>query len=80
MDDAQLAAGLSRDWPYREARMFVLKWVLGDPQLRTKCVGPPLLPLGIYRDLLFLDSLLDNVITAKQDRVDTDLAGLEVSE
>jgi len=79
-DDRHLGRELESLWPYRESRMFVLRWMLGDPTVRRKAMGPPLLPLGIYRDLLLLDSMLDDVIRAKQDRVDTDLAGLEITE
>lgn len=79
-DDRQLCKELLPLWPYRESRMFVLRWVLGDSTMRQKCMGPPMLPLGVYRDLLFIDGMLDSVMRAKQDRVDTDLAGLEITE
>ena len=62
-NDAQLSGELVRKWPRREARMFVLRWMLGDAVSRQKNFGPPQLPLGIYRDLMWLDSLLDEVLT-----------------
>jgi hypothetical protein len=64
-DDKQLRDELLRKWPRREARMFILRWMLGDAQSRVKCSGPPQLGLGVYRDMLLLDSLLDEVMTAK---------------
>jgi hypothetical protein len=59
-DDTQLARELSRHWPYREARIFFLRWMLGDPEMRNKNCGPPLLPLGVYRDMMLLDHVLDD--------------------
>ena len=79
-DDAGLCDELTLTWPYREARLFFLRWLLGDPRMRQKGMGPPLLPLGVCRDLLFLDTMLDDVIRAKQDRVDTGMMGLEITE
>jgi hypothetical protein len=69
--DAHLCEGLARDWPYREARMFIVRWMLGDPQTRAQCTGPPLLGLGIYRDLLAVDHVLDEVIDARTIPVDS---------
>ena len=70
-DDKQLCDELLRKWPHREVRMFILRWMLGDAQSRNKSFGPPQLSLGVYRDLLMLDSLLDEVMTtrANSDRV-----------
>ncbi len=64
-DDQQLRGDLLRKWPQREARLFILRWMLGDAQSRQKSVGPPQLPLGVYRDMLLLDSILDRVIAAR---------------
>ena len=70
-DDKQLCDELLRKWPHREVRMFILRWMLGDAQSRKKSFGPPQLSLGVYRDLLMLDSLLDEVMTSRvnSDRV-----------
>jgi hypothetical protein len=64
-DDRQLAHGLAQHWPYREARMFILRWVLGDPTMRMRNSGPPLLGLGVYRDLMLVDSILDDVVVVR---------------
>ncbi len=64
-DDQQLCRDLLRKWPQREARLFILRWLLGDAQSRQKRVGPPQLALGVYRDMLLLDSVLDHVIAAR---------------
>jgi hypothetical protein len=69
--DAQLCEGLSHEWPYREARMFIIKWMLGDPQMRQHCSGPPLLGLGVYRDLLAVDAILHEVMDARTVPVDS---------
>ena len=63
-DDQQLCSDLVRKWPQRDARLFVLRWMLGDATSRQKSSGPPQLALGIYRDMLLLDSLLDEVMVA----------------
>ncbi len=70
-DDAQLSHEITRDWPYRESRMFILRWMLGEPEMRTKCSGPPLLGLGIYRDLMLLDSILDDVVVVHTQPTDS---------
>lgn len=62
LDDRQLCDGMARDWPYREARMFVIRWMLGDPKMRQQSSGPPLLGLGVYREMLLLDGVLDEVM------------------
>lgn len=64
-DDQQLRGDLLRKWPQREARLFILRWMLGDAQSRQKSAGPPQLPLGVYRDMLLLDAILDHVIAAR---------------
>lgn len=60
--DDPVADELAREWPYRDARMVVLRWMLGDHQARHECSGPPLLGLGVYRDLMLVDTLLDEVM------------------
>lgn len=60
--DDPVADELAREWPYREARMVVLRWMLGGHEARHKCSGPPLLGLGMYRDLMLVDTLLDEVM------------------
>ena len=42
--------------------MWVLRWMLGEHDMRVKAMGPPLLPLGVYRDLMLLDSVLDDAM------------------
>ncbi|MFC5496160.1 hypothetical protein ACFPOE_01320 [Caenimonas terrae] len=64
-EDRQLCGDLLRRWPQREARLFFLRWMLGDAQSRQKSSGPPQLALGIYRDMLLLDAILDDVLTSK---------------
>ena len=59
VDDAQLSREITRMWPYREARMYILHWMLGEHEMRQRCSGPPLLSLGVYRDLMALDHVLD---------------------
>lgn len=64
-NDKQLCGDLLRKWPQREARMFILRWMLGDAQSRQKSSGPPQLALGVYRDMLLLDSILDEVMVTR---------------
>jgi hypothetical protein len=64
-NDKQLCGDLLRKWPQREARMFILRWMLGDAQSRAKSSGPPQLGLGIYRDMLLVDAVLDDVMASK---------------
>lgn len=63
-DDTHLADQLVQQWPFRAARMWILRWMLGEPEMRARALGPPLLPLGIYRDFMLLDNLLDDVMSA----------------
>ena len=65
IDDQQLCQDLLRKWPYRDARLFILRWMLGDALTRKKNFGPPLLTLGIYRDMMLLDSMLDEVMATR---------------
>ena len=64
-EDKQLARELARSWPYREARVFFLRWMLGEPEMRLRSMGPPLLGLGVYRDMMQLDLLLDEVLVRR---------------
>jgi hypothetical protein len=64
VDDEQLSGDIMRRWPLREARMFILRWMLGEHEARQRGIGPPQLPLGIYRDMMELDNLLDEVMQA----------------
>lgn len=72
LDDPQLCEGVSAHWPNRPTRMWMLRWLLGEHDMRIKSLGPPLLELGVYRDLMLLDRLLNEVMpqtTAYQDTV-----------
>lgn len=64
-NDKQLCRDLLRKWPQREARLFMLRWMLGDATTRQKSCGPPQLTLGVYRDMLLLDTILDEVMVAR---------------
>lgn len=70
-DDPQLCDELISKWPYREARMFILRWMLGEPEMRQKASGPPLLALGLYREIMFLDQVLDEVMVTRPAPVDS---------
>jgi len=63
-EDDHLSGQLRQVWPYRPARMWILRWMLGEPEMRMRGLGPPLLPLGVYRDLMTLDDLLDEVMVS----------------
>ncbi len=65
LDDSHLCSGLAAKWPYRAARMWLLLWMLGEDDMRQRAMGPPLLPLGVYRDMMMLDDLLDDVMTVR---------------
>jgi hypothetical protein len=71
IDDPQLCVEISHYWPFREARMLVLRWMLGEPDMRQRGSGPPLLPLGVYRDLMLLDTILDGVMIARPQPADS---------
>lgn len=66
-DDTQLCQELVRKWPRRDARLFILRWMLGDATRRQKSSGPPQLALGIYRDMMFLDALLDEAMAGRTE-------------
>lgn len=69
--DALIAHELAAQWPYREARMVIRRWVLGEPTLPTEEYHAPILALGVYRDLLFLDRLLDRVMVTRPAPADS---------
>ena len=69
--DEQLCKELRRRWPNRDARMWILRWMLGEPDMRVKGSGPPLLGLGVYRDMMMLDQVLDEVIVARPKVADS---------
>lgn len=64
-NDKQFCDELAHKWPRRESRMFFVRWMLGDAQTRAKTSGPPQLALGIYRDMLLLDAVLDEVMSSR---------------
>ena len=66
--DAQLAGAITAAWPSRKARLVVVRWMLGENEMRKRACGPPLLGLGLYRDMLLLDSLLDEVMEKPADK------------
>lgn len=77
ISDLQLANDLVRYWRRREARVFILNWMLGNPEMRRQSSGPPLLPLGFYRDMLLLDRVLDDVMMPRaMPATDSDLTTL----
>lgn len=70
-DDAVICDEIVAEWPYREARVAILRWVLGEPETPQQPHRPPVLALGVYRDLLFLDRLLDQVLITRAAPVDS---------
>ncbi|MGE4242037.1 hypothetical protein [Ramlibacter sp.] len=71
IDDEDLTDALVPLWPYREARLFVMHWMLGEHEMRQRCSGPPLLPLGVYRDLMMVDAVLDEVMDLRTQPADS---------
>lgn len=69
--DKQLSEELSNLWPYREARMFVVRWMLGENDMRKSSSGPPLLGLGVYRDMMLLDQVLDHALDLRTEPADS---------
>lgn len=61
-DDPLICDELVSQWPFRESRMVVRRWVLGESDAPSQHHAAPILALGVYRDLLFLDRLLDRVM------------------
>ena len=64
-DDTEICRELVTEWPYREARMVVLRWMLGDSEIHQAGYRPPLLALGVYRDLMFVDRVLDHIMLTR---------------
>lgn len=54
--DAQLCDELTASWPH-DAKAVIAFWMLGSRTGDPPPLGMPLLTLGAYRDLLFVDSL-----------------------
>lgn len=71
LDEPRLCKQLVKDWPYRDARLFILHWMLGDPDMRQKSAGPRMLGLGVYRELMLLDRMLDEVMFARTQPADS---------
>ena len=71
LDEPRLCKQLESDWPYRDARLFILHWMLGDPDMRQKSAGPRMLGLGVYRELMLLDRMLDEVMFARTQPADS---------
>lgn len=69
-DDVNITSELMAQWPYREARMVILHWLLGEPESRQQGYAAPLLALGVSRDLLFLDRLLDAAMIERPPSTD----------
>ncbi len=64
LSDPQLVKELVSVWPTRAARIWVLRWMLGDHHMRD-VAGPPLLGLGAYRDMMCLDGMLDDLMPVR---------------
>ena len=71
VEDAVICDEILPLWPFREARVAMLRWVLGEPETPGQPSRPPVLALGVYRDLLFLDRLLDRVLMTRPPAVDS---------
>lgn len=70
-DDPLICGELLAHWPFRESRMIIRHWVLGEPDAQAQQHPAPILALGVYRDLLFLDRLLDRVMESRPARADS---------
>lgn len=70
-DDPLICAELLAHWPFRESRMIIRRWVLGEPDVQGQQHPAPILALGVYRDLLFLDRLLDRVMESHPEPADS---------
>jgi hypothetical protein len=68
--DPLIAQELAAHWPYRDARMVIRHWILGEPE-SSPAHHAPILALGVYRDLLFLDRLLDRVMISRTEPADS---------
>jgi hypothetical protein len=71
VDDPVICDEIVPLWPFREARIAMLRWVLGEPATPGERYHLPVLALGVYRDLLFLDRLLDRVLITRPPAVDS---------
>lgn len=71
VEDPVICDEIVPHWPYREARVAMLRWVLGEPETPDQARHPPVLALGVYRDLLFLDRLLDRVQLTRPVQIDS---------
>lgn len=71
VDDPVICDEIVPRWPFREARIAMLRWVLGEPETPGAPYHPPVLALGVYRDLLFLDRLLDRTLITRPPAVDS---------
>lgn len=71
VDDPVICGEIVPCWPFREARVAMLRWVLGEPATPGEPYHPPVLALGVYRDLLLLDRLLDRVLITRPPAVDS---------
>lgn len=71
VEDAVICDEITPDWPYRETRVAILRWVLGEPEIPDQPHQPPVLALGVYRDLLFVDRLLDGVQLTRPPQLDS---------
>ncbi|HWI84386.1 hypothetical protein [Ramlibacter sp.] len=70
-DDPDICADLAAQWPYRGARLVILHWLLGERGTPEQPQHPPVLALGVYRELLYLDRLLDLVMLPSPAVVDS---------
>jgi hypothetical protein len=64
-DDALICDELIAQWPYREARMVIRRWTLGEQEVPAEQQPAPVLALGVYRDLLLLDRVLDRMMLTR---------------
>jgi hypothetical protein len=71
VQDALIAHDIAAQWPFREARMVIRRWLLGEAAAPAEEYHAPILALGVYRDLLFLDRLLDRVMASRPQPVDS---------
>jgi hypothetical protein len=69
--DLLIVQDLALHWPYRGARMVIRRWVLGEPDALSAEQPAAILALGVYRDLLFLDRMLDRVMISHPEPADS---------
>ena len=58
--DPKLKSELTRLWPGTPTRLWIERWLLGTGS--APGTGPPMLDLGIYREMLWLDRYLGEII------------------